>query len=182
MPRNKRPFDEPPRPLSGDLAERLADELKSSRESGQPVIEEQTFPTGKIRVTAIWDEWDALPLERRTAVILRAYELAEGREYRDKIALASGLTVPEAYAAGMMPFQIIPAVRRGDAVTPQQCRQAMIDEGASRLLAPDKPQLRFTTEEEAEAARKRLVERLPESEPVWVVTQEVGRVEDWAER
>ena len=182
MPRNKRPFDEPPRPTSGDLAERLADELKSNRQSGQPVIEEQTFPTGKIRVTVIWDEWDALSLEQRTSVILRAYELAEGRDYREKVALASGLTVPEAYAVGMMPFQIIPAVRRGDPVTPEQCREAMVAEGASTLLAADKPQLRFTTEEEAEAARKRLVERLPESEPVWVVTQEVGRVEDWAER
>ncbi|HLN26879.1 MAG TPA: hypothetical protein VK395_03990 [Gemmataceae bacterium] len=168
--------------MSGDLAERLAEELRRSRESGQPVIDEQEFPTGKIRVTVIWDEWDRLPLEDRTAVILRAYDLAEGHGLRDRIALASGLTVPEAYAAGMLPFQIIPALRRDDAVTPEQCRQAMIDEGASVLLAADKPQLRFATEDEAEAARKRLAQRLPNSDQVWVITQEVGKVEDWASR
>jgi hypothetical protein len=182
MPRKKRGVEEKPRPMSGNLAERLAEELRRSLESGQPVIDEQEFPTGKIRVTVIWDEWDHLPLEDRTAVILRAYDLAEGRGYRDKIALASGLTVPEAYAAGMLPFQIIPALRRGDAVRPEQCRQAMIEEGASVLLAADKPQLRFATEDEAEAARKRLAQRLPDSDQVWVITQEVGKVEDWAGR
>ena len=182
MPRKKRGVEEQPRPVRGDLAERLADELRSGRASGQPLIDEQEFPSGKVRVTVIWDEWDRLPLEDRTAVILRAYELAEGRGYRHRIALASGLTVPEAYGAGMLPFQIIPAVRKGDAVTPEQCRRAMIEEGASTLLATDKPQLRFASEEEAEAARTRLIQRLPDSEPVWVITQEVGKVEDWAQR
>jgi hypothetical protein len=181
MPRKKRGIDEQPRPANAALAERLAEELRNNRESGQPVIDEQEFPSGRIRVTVIWDEWDRLPLEDRTAVILRAYDLAEGRGYRERIALASGLTVPEAYAAGMLPFQIIPALRSGDPVTAEQCRQAMLDEGASVLLAPEKPQLRFATEEEAEAARRRLVRRLPGSEQVWVITEEVGKVEDWAE-
>lgn len=180
MPRIKRRFGERTRPPTGDLVERLADELRHNRESGQPVIEEQEFPSGKSRVTVLWDAWDRLPLEDRTAVILRGYELAEGRGSRERIALASGLTVPEAIAAGMLPFQIIPALRKGDPVTPEQCRQAMIDEGASTLLGAHGPQLRFATEEEAEAARTRLVQRLPQSEPVWVVTQEVGRGEEWA--
>ncbi len=109
-----------------DLAERLANELRSNRECGQPVIEEQEFPNGKLRVTVIWDDWDRLPLEERTAVVLRAYELAEGRDYRNRIFLASGLTVPEAHAAGMLPYQIIPALRSSDPVTAEQCRQAML--------------------------------------------------------
>src|SRR5262245_4005480 len=147
MPRKKRAVEEYPRPVSRDFAERLAEELRGSRESGQPLIEEQEFPTGPLRVTGLWDDWDRLPLEGRTAVILRAYDLAEGRSYRDRIALASGLTLPEAYAAGMLPFQILPALRQGDAVTAEQCRQALIEEGASTLLASDKPHLRFATEE-----------------------------------
>lgn len=181
MPRKKRGVEEQPRPVRADLAQRLAAELRSARLSGQPVIDEQEFPSGKVRVTVIWDEWDRLALEDRTAVILRAYDLAEGRGYRDRIALASGLTVPEAYGAGMLPFQIIAALRKGDAVTPEQCRQAMIDEGASTLQSADRPQLRFASEEEAEAARGRLVQRLPDSEPAWIVTQEVGKVEDWVQ-
>jgi hypothetical protein len=180
MPRKRKGFEEPPRRTVGSLVERLVDELKSDRQSGQPVIEEEEFPTGKLRVNVIWDAWDRVPLEDRTATILRAYEEAEGREYRDRIALASGLTVPEAHAAGMLPYQVIAAVRKGDPVTVDQCRKALIEEGASVLFGEDSPQLRFATEEEAEAARKRLAERLPKSEEVWVVTKETGTVEDWA--
>ena len=129
-----RVFDRIARPGFGDLAKRLADELRNYRETGQPVINEQVFPTGMIRVTVIWDEWNSLPLEDRTAIILRAYDLAEGQAYREKIALASGLTVPEASAAGMLPFQIFPAIRSSDAVALDQCYQTMIDEGASPFL------------------------------------------------
>jgi hypothetical protein len=173
MPRKKRDFLEPPRHPPRDLVDRLAHELKNGRESGQPMIEEEEFPTGKLRVTVIWDAWDRVPLEDRTAVILRAYETAEGRPYRDRIALASGLTVLEATAAGMLPFQIIPAVRKGDPVTLEQCHKAMEEEGASTFFGADPPLLRFATEEDAGAARKRLAARLPNSEPVWVITRDV---------
>lgn len=182
MPRTRRDFEEVARAAPGDLTDRLAAELRENRESGQPVIEEQVFPTGKLRVTVIWDEWDRLPLEDRTAVILRAFEIAESRDYRDNIALASGLTFPEAYASGMLPFQVFPALRASDPVTSEQCRQAMIDEGASTLLDSDKPQLRFATQEQAEAATQRLTKHLPNSDQVWVITREVGKVEDWAQR
>ena len=182
MPRKRRGFETPPRHTVSNLVERLVDELKSDRQSGQPMIEELEFPTRKVRVNVIWDEWDRVPLEDRTATILRAYELAEGGEYRDRIALASGLTVPEAHAAGMLPYQVIPVVRNGDPVTMDQCRKAMIEEGASVLFGEDQPQLRFGTEEDAEAAWKRLAARLPKSEQVWVVTKEVGTVDDWAQR
>lgn len=181
MPRIKRPFQEEPRPVKGDLVERLANELKSHRECGQPTIDEQEFPTGKLRVTVIWDAWDRVPLEDRTSIILRAYDLVEGRDYRNRIALASGLTVPEAHAAGMLAFQIMTAIRAGDPVTLDQCRQAMIEEGASTLFGPDALQLRFESEEEAEACRKRLIRRLPGSEPVWIIAREVGRIEEWAQ-
>jgi hypothetical protein len=179
MPRKRRGFEAPPRRTVGNLVNRLADELNSDRPSGQPRIEEEEFPTKKIRVNVIWDEWDRVPLEDRTATILQAYEKAEGPEYRDRIALASGLTVPEAYAAGMLPYQVFAALRKGDPVTMSQCRKALLDEGASTLFGEDNPQLRFSTEEEAEAARKRLAEALPNSEAVWVITRDVGPPEDW---
>lgn len=182
MPRKRRGFEEAARPARGDLAERLADELRRNSESGQPVIEEQTFPSGLIRTTVIWDAWDALPQDQRTSVILQAYELAEGPAYRDKVALASGLTVPEAHAAGMLPFRVFPAVRPNDPVTAEQCRTAMVEEGGSTLTGSQDPQLRFATGEDAEAARQRLARRLPGSDPVWLVTQEVvGRFDGWVE-
>jgi hypothetical protein len=182
MPRKQRLFEEPPRRTDSNLVKRLVDELKSNRQSGQPMIEEEEFPTKKLRVNVIWDEWDRVPLEERTATILRAYEEAEGKGYRDRIALASGLTVPEAHASGMLPYQVFAAVRKSDPVTMEECHRMLIDEGASVLFGENNPQLRFTTEEEAEAARKRLAEKQPNSEPVWVITKEVGMVEDWGQR
>lgn len=182
MPRIRARVEERARRADGGLVDRLAEELRSGRESGQPTVYEQAFPTDKLRVTVIWDAWDRLPLEDRTAIILQAFERAEGLDYRERIALASGLTVPEAHAAGMLPRQVIVALRGGDPVTMEQCRQAMIDEGASTLLDAERPQLRFATLDEAEAARRRLSARLPGSDPVWIITQEVGSVEDWSQR
>lgn len=179
MPRIRSGVKEYARRLDGNLVNRLAEELRSERDSGQPIIYEQTFPNESLRIVVVWDAWDRLPLEDRTEIIFKAYEKAEGREYSERIALASGLTVPESYAAGMLPVQIITAIRTGDSVTAEQCKQAMIQEGASTLLSPEKPQLRFATEEEAEQAKRRLSETLPGSEAVWVITQDIGRVDDW---
>ncbi len=159
-----------------DLLNELANELSNAREAGQPHIEEQVFPkTNAVRITVIWDKWDPVSDEGRYATILQAYEQVEGKAFRDRIALAIGLTVPEASESGLLPFQIVPALRRGDRVTAEQCRQAMIVQGASILLDAEKPQLRFTTEQEAEACRQRLISQLPDSEPVWVITTEVER-------
>jgi hypothetical protein len=157
----------------GNLAAQLADELKSDREFGQPLIYEKTFETGKARVTVIWDKWDGLPLQERTATILRAYEVVEGASALDRIALASGLTFPEAHAAGMLPFQIIAAIRKSDPVRPDEARRAMIDLGGSTLFKSDTVQLRFATEEEAAGAKKRLVEQFPGSDDVWTIHREV---------
>lgn len=172
MARIKTAFSDSKRPPAGGLAERLADEIKSEQASGQPFIYEQEYSTGKIRALVVWDEWQDRPLDERTATILAAYERAEGATYRDRVALASGLTVPEAVAAGMLPYQIITAHRASDPVTLEQCRQAALDEGATRLMGPNVPQLRFATEEEANACRARLIARLPQSDDVWLITRE----------
>lgn len=89
--------------------------------------------------------------------------------------MAGGLTYPEAYASGLFPFQIIPAWRSIDPISQEQCREAMISEGASKLIDPARPVLRFATEEEAEACLRRLVESLPGSEQVWQILREIGR-------
>src|SRR5690348_3797880 len=108
MPRKKIGPQIEPEIAKGSLTERLANELNSGHESGQPIIYEQEYRTGKIRVTVIWDEWSRMSLEERSAVILHAYEMAEGVEFQGRIALASGLTVPEAVAAGLLTVEIIP--------------------------------------------------------------------------
>jgi hypothetical protein len=186
MPRKTIGPEAPTANARKDLAEKLAAELKTSRDYGQPLIYEQMFRTGKVRVMVMWDAWEGTPLTQRSATILRAYEMAEGPEARERIALASGLTVLEAQAAGMLPYQIIPALRKGDPVTADQVRQAMLDEGASQLPSPQQLQLRFATDDDAEASRQRLIRRLPGSDDVWMVTceitaQDIAKASDWAQ-
>jgi len=57
-------------------------------------------------------------------------------EFSDRIALAIGLTVPEAYESGLLPYQVMPALRKGDPLTPEQCAKSMLDQGASLLFDP----------------------------------------------
>jgi hypothetical protein len=162
--------------------ERLAAELKGGQAFGQPTIYEQEYSTGKMRVTVLWDEWEGIPLEERSATILRAYEQTEGPAFRDRIALASGLTIPEAHAAGMLPYQIIAAVRKNDPVTAEQAREAVLEEGASVLGSAQAPQLRYATEEEAEECRQRLIRRFPGSDDVWIINREItAQAHDWAQ-
>lgn len=178
MPRHQ--ISEPEtRPANGSLVARLADELKSQRETGQPMIYEQTFAEGRLQTTVVWDEWSALSLEDRSSNILEAYAKAFGAEFRKKIVLVNGLTVPEAISAGMLPFQIIAGWRKGDPVTLEQCRDAMVQVGASIILDRVRPQLRLATEAEADTAVKALVKLLPGSDPIWIVSRDVGKVDDW---
>jgi hypothetical protein len=160
------------------LADTLAAELRDDgKQFGQPMIYEEDYPSGKVRVVVVWDEWADDPLDDRSAVILKAYEAVEGPAAREKVALASGLTVPEATAAGMLPYQIITAIRRGDPVTDEQARVAFLEMGASKLVNEHAFQLRFATEEEAEACRSELIRRFPRSDDVWLVRRDIAMQE-----
>jgi len=145
------------------LVSDLVAELKSDHEFGQPRIEETEFSTGAIRVRVLWDKWDAIAMRERPEVIQQAYEKVEGKAFRDRITLAIGLTFPEAYELGYLPYSLVPAVRKTDSVTEAQCYQVMKDLGASKLLAAGKPVLRFASREEADKYRARLEELLPGS-------------------
>ena len=140
MPRIRRRLDEPRRSPFPELLAELAKELKNAREGGQPLIEGQVFPkTNAVRVTVIWDKWESVSDEDRFQTILQAYEEIEGKAFRERIVLAIGLTVPEAAESGLLPYRISTALRRGDSVTAEQCREAMIAQGASVLLDSEKP-------------------------------------------
>jgi len=173
MPRIKRGLTATAKPRHPGLTAELVAELRADRAAGQPRIEEQHFPTtSAIRVSVFWDKWAGLPDEERSEVILQAYEQVEGRAYRDRIALAFGLTLPEAHESGLLPYRVLPLLRKGDPVTAEACRDAMFADGASALFGSQAPQLRFATEEEAEAGRQRLIAAVPGSDEVWVVAQD----------
>jgi len=119
-----------------------------------------------------------MELDRRSNAIMGAYQTAEGNEYAKKVRLATGLTFPEAVNSGMLPYEIILAHRPEDPVTVGDCRRAMFQEGASSLIDPVRPPLLFGTEAEAQAARDRLIQKLPGSEPVWLIHRQVGYSQD----
>ena len=62
----------------GPLYKQLAEELKSESQFGQPTVYQEEYPTGKIRVVVTWDQFDGIPMEERTGIILRAYSEAFG--------------------------------------------------------------------------------------------------------
>ena len=155
------------------LAERLARELTSGRECGQPFIYEQEYRTGKLRINVIWDVWRGILLPERSATILRGDELAERARVKDRIALTSGLTVLEVHEAGLLPYEVIAAVRKGDPLDLSAAMNALSHEGGSSLFHFLNPRLLLATQEEAEACVKRLLSRFPGSEEVWIVNREI---------
>ena len=102
-------------------------------------------------LTVIWDRWEGIPDDERQSVIFQeAYDRVEGKEFRDRIALAVGLTMPEACESDLLPFEVFPIIRKGDPVTLDECREALIAEGASTLFDPSHPRIAFASPEEAE--------------------------------
>jgi hypothetical protein len=177
MPRVRRQSEKSTPLRFPKLVRELVTELKNSRAFGQPYIEEQVFPrTNAMRINVVWDKWERVSDEDRADTIHHAYEQVEGKEFSDRIALAIGLTVPEAVEMGVLPFQIAPMLRKDDSVTLDQCRTAMIALGASTLHDPEQPQLRFATREEAEACVQQLSKQLPGSGPVWLITHDTAHV------
>lgn len=159
---------------SDALIELLVRELKSAESYGQPIILERRFQIADaVHVYVVWDRFDGVSEDQRAEIILDAYERAEGTDFRNRITLATGLTVPEAADLGLLPYGVVSARRNDERVTLDEYREAMIQEGASTLASQKHPELRFETLDEAVAAMTRLEQRLPGS--FWVVVQEVAK-------
>jgi len=162
-----------------DYAERetlvaaLAKEIQTPSHIGQPIIVEKLATgTQSIITDVIWDQWEGCPRELRADIIVDAYEKTLGAEYREKISLALGVTVPEAVAMGLLPYGVRPA-RRLAPVQPseEEYRRAMVDAGASTLSGARWPILRCATLEDAEATQDYLQQILADSN--WIIVQEV---------
>lgn len=178
MPRIIRPLKPQLRPTIAHLVEKLANELQSERESGQPLIEERQSEKAETRTVYVyWDEWEGVSEEDRIAVIQRAYENVLGPEFADHIVLAAGYTIPEARDYGLLPYAILSGLRKSDPISAEDCRAALIAEGASVLANPDRPELRFPTMEDAMAAVSRLEKRLPGSRDIWLIAEDVRKAE-----
>lgn len=155
-----------PRPAgTANLVADLVQEILTPRESGQPMILERHMDVGEsVHVTVVWDRFADVLESDRTAIILDAYERAMGKPYRERISLATGVTVPEAGELELLPFEILPAPRKTDADADiRSYHAALVAEGASVLRGDQRPELRFETLADAQAAVERLEQRLPRS-------------------
>ena len=155
------------------LVDELAEELRSPKEFGWPLVIETPIPRSASKtLTVIWDTWQPYTDEFRIDTALEAYRQVEGPAALEQVALVEALTVPEARDAGRLPFRVEPFVRRDDLVTVDDCRKAMIDLGASTLENPERPEFRFPTEQMAKACQEALIKALPRSDNVWTVVFE----------
>lgn len=163
----------PRKSASEELVAALVAELSQPRDIGQPMILERHMELADaVHVYVIWDRFAEIPDEQRVATILRAYEECMGENFRKRITLATGATVPEAGDLELLPFEVIYMLRTQDSGLAHQCRDAMIAEGASVLRDPNRPELRFETLDDAAAAVERLEGRLPGVR--WLVVQAVS--------
>ncbi len=151
-----------------ELVRELQLELQSSREFGQPLILEEPFARSEdLRITVFWDKFDGIDDDERARIILAAYQRCDAEP--TKIAVALGLTFPEAADDGLLPYQIVPNWRASDPVSLERCFGAMKQLGASTLRNPTEPELRCATPEQANTCVTRLVELIPESKGIWKI-------------
>ncbi|HKI31216.1 MAG TPA: hypothetical protein VKA46_05075 [Gemmataceae bacterium] len=145
----------------------LVKEFAKPGRGPQPYILEEHQQYAKTRtVNVIWDELEDLTLEQRYDAILDAYRRAEGEPAANEIISVTGLTGEEAVAYGLLPYRVepgplLPNKRRGDKGTTKEILAAIKEEATQTIAGPSAKQLRYVRREDAEAACRRLRQKVP---------------------
>ena len=119
-----------------------------------PVIFEIPFAGSRYDVMVVWDKWKGIRPDERAEIISEAYS-----DRTVDVGHAMGVTYDEAMQDHLLPYQIQPCAREGEA-DPAKLRKAMLDEGAISL-GEGKLELRFPTSGMAKAAYDRLTKNIP---------------------
>ena len=151
------------------LVSRLVEELKKSAGDGPYILEEVHVPIDSRHVHVIWDKWRGIREEERSKIIYEAYADLEGEDATSNITIASGITPRDALALGMLPYVVRPTKDNGRHT--RAGHQEIIDDEAKNTLLGSGEELRYPTLEDAEAARRRLEQHMPDAS--WCVVQEV---------
>jgi hypothetical protein len=150
------------------LRDELIDELTGKSSTDGPLIFEIPLEqSDKIDVIVVWNAFDGVRAEDSTGLILDAYS-----DRKVEISLAMGVTYHEAVAQHLLPYTVVPMMKRGQ-VEPAALNKAMMEEGGV-ALSNGKVELRFPTMAMAEEAHQRLSERLPEG--YWSILETIGQV------
>src|SRR5258708_4042939 len=91
------------------LRDELVGELSGKSSPDGPLIFEIPLEqSDKIDVIVVWNAFDGVRAEDSTALILDAYD-----DRKDEISLAMGVTYHEAIAQQLLPYTVVPMMRRG---------------------------------------------------------------------
>lgn len=91
------------RGVSGEekLQRELEAELRSEKETGEPVIIIQQPNPQTIHLFVIWSQWADLEQVIRSRIIMDAFAAVNGDEEAHKVTVAMGLSVEEAKRLGI---------------------------------------------------------------------------------
>jgi hypothetical protein len=160
-------------PGSDELVAILVSELRQSVTSDQPVhqpiiLENEIGQTHTLHVVVIWQRWQIVPTGQRSGLIIRAYDEAAA-DRADRITIAMGVTTEEAIELGLLPFEVVPVIRKEDNIDAETVRELMREEGATE--SANRIVLRFPSLEMAESAFRRLCSK--SSTDYWAVRQDL---------
>ena len=157
------------RPLVAALAARLLQPLDAP---DLPLVVLNRIPqTRSVHLLVVWDRWRDLAIPERGRAIADAFAAAFPDD-QAVVRLPMGLTPGEALSQGYLHYQITPLVRPGDHVPAKAVRDAMASAGGVPVSAGADLQLRFATRPQAEAAYRRLLEKI--NKPIWTLSEELG--------
>jgi hypothetical protein len=132
---------------------------------GEPVIFLIPFGGARFDVMVVWNKWRDVQPDERTEIISQVYSTPD---LEIEIGQAMGVTYDEAMHDHLLPYQIHPCAKEGEADL-AALNQAMSDEGAIPL-GEGRVDLRFPTGRMADVVCEKLNERKPEGH--WVVAIE----------
>jgi len=85
--------------MVAELVKHLGDD--ASLPPAPRIIEEEDRLSRSMHVYVFWDEWQSVPEQERSEIILEAYQEARGQQEMLRITVAMGLTPLEAKNLGL---------------------------------------------------------------------------------
>lgn len=149
----------------------LEQEITGEVTEGGPVIFEIPLTgTDKFDALVIWNKWKDKDVasQTRSEMILTAYQ-----DKKDKIAQALGVTYKEAIDQNLLPYAVVPMVRKSE-VSRDQLISAMRRYGGFPTEG-DRVELRLPTMEIAREVHQKLVDELPKG--YWSIVQTPDRID-----
>jgi hypothetical protein len=147
------------------LTTQLVKELAGDATEKGPVIFEIPLSGGdRFDSLVVWEKWKDknVPAQTRSEIILAAYG-----EKKDKIALPLGVTYQEAMEQNLLPYAVVPMMRKNE-ISAESLKTA-VQKCGGFILEKGKTELRFPTMEMAKEAHQRLVDELPKG--YWSIVQ-----------